>query len=110
MTALPGDGILAWRHDQFGRPRGGNIIGVAGVISAIAVDLFNPAFDLVHQAFEHLAIRPLHRGDLDTDHILGVALHRQMHLTPGVALAGAVLAHFPLAFAVDFQPRGIHHR
>ncbi|WP_232470283.1 MULTISPECIES: hypothetical protein, partial [Methylococcus] len=53
MTVFPGNSIIARRHNQPGLPRDGNLLGTAGVISAIAVDLFNRAFDLLHQAFEH---------------------------------------------------------
>jgi hypothetical protein len=53
MAVFPRDGIVARRHNQPGLPRNGDLIGTAGVISAIAVDLFNRAFDLLHQTFEH---------------------------------------------------------
>jgi len=110
IAMLPETGIAAWWHtDEVDLSRLAGIVEFTFVIGSISADLLNWArgfFDQLLACFciIHACFGQDHRLDL-----MGRLVHTQVQLAPGAAFGGAMLAHFPLAFPVDFQARAVHH-
>jgi hypothetical protein len=109
IAVLPNPGV-ALRGDRRGRvPRANAVITIAFVIGPIAGNLRDLIFHLVEQVGQDLAVAVIVRGDDRGDNFTRRFVHAQMQLAPGAPVGVAVLAHFPLAFAKDFDARAIHH-
>ncbi len=54
-------------------------------------------------------IRHRQMSDQCSADLFGVRVHRQTHLAPGATLGPAMLAHLPLAFAIDLQSGAVEH-
>lgn len=84
-------------------------IHFAIIITAVHRILFKRCLDLTQQGFHHRIIAHAMRGQNSG---LNFSTHRvdaQMEFASCAPFRFAVRAHFPFAFAVDFQPRAIHN-
>ena len=86
-------------------------VGVTGVVGTVAADITKRLVvaELVQQVGEHLTITQFHGGELSNDDIVGIRVNTQVQLALGSALPYAVLADFPLAFAIDLEPGRVDH-
>jgi len=73
------------------------------VICAIGRDLLDRLGDRRQKLPQHFTITDIAFGRHHRENLARGLIYSQMHFAPGPAFAHAVLAPFPLAFAIDFQ-------
>jgi len=80
------------------------------LIRAIGIASLDRRIDLPQERFELTGIRRIGLRQLLGDDLLCVRVDAQMKFALGPPFTRTVLASRPLAFAIDFQPRRIHHQ
>ena len=83
-------------------------VAAASVVGAIAVDALNFGIKLLELTRQAARINDRGIGQQRHDQLLGVGIQADVQLAPAAAIILAVGADFPLAFAEDFQARGIN--
>lgn len=110
IAMLPDARILVGRNEdtRLGRIILQTRIHFAFVVTAVRRVLLKRCLNLTQQGFHHRIIAHAMR---DQNSGLNFSTRRgdaQMEFAPCAPFGLAVRAHFPFAFAVDFQPRAIH--
>jgi len=86
------------------------VVTLAVVVAAIARHLPQLARHLSEQVGEHLPVPEVIGRHDNGRHLARLFVHAQVQLAPRPPLRPAVAAHFPLALAVDFHARRVHHQ
>src|SRR5262244_2298838 len=103
VAVLPNLGVPARRHHRRGPARGECIVAGALVIGPGGTDLADFSLYLRYQIGQDRIIRHPGFARHGRDNLARGLIYRQVQFAPGAPLAPAMLAHFPLALAVDLE-------
>src|SRR5215217_986968 len=109
VAVLPNLRPLLWRNSSSRLSLSNRVITVATVIRAIGTHLLDLVCDLRKQVLKQLRVLEVVGRDHDRDKLMGRFVHAEMKFAPRAAARVPVLAHFPLAFAVDLDAGGVHY-
>lgn len=103
VTVLP-DACPLLRRDRRSRlPLADRVITVTAVVGPIGRDLANLALDLIEQVGQQLRIFEIISRDDDRHELPRRLVRAEVEFTPRAAARVPVLAHLPLALAIDFD-------
>ena len=105
VAVLPNSSAFAWRNRCFRAVFVQRVVTLSLIVGPISADLFDLAGHVFEQIRQHFGIADVVGAGDGADDFQRRFVHAQMQFEPGAALADAVLADFPFAFAVDFGAR-----
>jgi len=110
VAMLPDARPLLWRDGRSRFSLSDRVIAVAAIIRAIGRDLAQLILNLFQQVRKYLRVFETIGRDDYGHKLKGGLAYPNMEFAPGAAATPSVLAHFPFAFAVDFDAGGVHHQ
>ena len=98
------------RRDRSSRfSRADRVITVAAVIGSIGRDLLDLLCHFCEQVLKQLRVFEVIGRDRYGDKLMGRFVHAEVEFAPRAAAGVAMLAHLPLALAIDFDAGGINN-
>ena len=110
VAVAPDARPLLRRDDGPRAPRADGVVTPPVVVAAVARHLPDDALDLLKQAGQRLPVAARVGRDGGGRHLAGRLVHAEVQLAPGAPLRPAVAPDLPLALAVDFDARRVHHQ
>ena len=80
------------------------------IISAVGADLFDPSRRVLKQIRQGFGIADIVCAGHDANDFQGRFIDTEVEFAPGPAFSDAVLADFPLAFAVNFDSGRVYNQ
>ena len=110
VAVLPDARSMARRNRRLYSALPQRVITAPAVVGSVSGDLADFIFHLRQQVGQQLRVLEIVGRDHDGDTLMGCFVHREVEFAPRPALRVAMLAHFPFAFAVNFEAGRVHHQ